>query len=95
MRQHPDEPFLREWLRGELGPEAFLADRLVYLNQALKLVPDLIHRLDEYYPPKGAAPPPPPLRDVTVIEHGRWGAIALAALIAGSVGAGAAALLLS
>ncbi len=55
------EPFLRDWLRGELGPEAYYADRLIELVRAVKLIPDLIKRIDKYYPPFGAAPPPPPL----------------------------------
>ena len=54
------EPFLREWLRGELGPEAYYADRIVELVRAAKLIPDLIRRIDHYYPPPGAAPPPAP-----------------------------------
>jgi len=62
------EPFLREWLRSELGPEAYYADRIVDTVRAFKKIPDLIHRLDAYYPPPGAAPPPPPLAEVAVIQ---------------------------
>src|SRR4029079_18469756 len=50
------EPFLRDWMRTELGPEAYYADRIIELVRAIKKVPELINRLDEYYPPKGAAP---------------------------------------
>ncbi len=50
------EPFLREWLRSELGPEAYYADRLVELVRSVKLIPELIQRMDQYYPPFGAAP---------------------------------------
>ena len=57
------EPFLKDWLRGELGPEALIADRLVNLARSLKKIPTLIDRIDQYYPPRGAAPPPPPLGD--------------------------------
>ena len=53
------EPFLREWIRSELGPEAYYADRIIELVRAIKKVPELINRLDEYYPPRGAAPPRP------------------------------------
>jgi ubiquinone biosynthesis protein len=86
------EPFLREWLRSELGPEAYYADRITDTVRALKKIPELIHRLDEYYPPRGAAPPSPPLPDVAIIERRGWwshAAVALAAAVAG----GAAVLL--
>ena len=55
------EPFIRGWIRDELGPEAYYADRLIELARAVKKIPELIQRIDQYYPPKGAAPPPPPL----------------------------------
>ena len=63
------EPFLKEWIRSELGPEAYYADRIIELVRAVKKIPELIDRLDEYYPPRGAAPPPPPLPDIAVIEQ--------------------------
>jgi ubiquinone biosynthesis protein len=66
------EPFLREWLRSELGPEAYYADRITDFVRAIKLVPKLIHRMDEYYPPAGASPPPPPLPEIAVIERRHW-----------------------
>ena len=49
------EPFLKEWLRSELGPEAYYADRIVDTVRAFKLIPDLIRRIDAAYP----APAPP------------------------------------
>jgi len=81
------EPFLKEWIRSELGPEAYYADRIIDLVRAAKKVPELIQRLDEYYPPRGAAPPPPPLPDVAVIEQRNWLGYALAAVIGAAVGA--------
>jgi len=87
------EPFLREWMRAELGPEAYYADRIVETVRAFKKIPDLINRLDLYYPPPGAAPPSPPLPEVTIIEHRRWWGYALAALLGGAVAALAAILL--
>jgi ubiquinone biosynthesis protein len=66
------EPFLKDWLRTELGPEAYYADRIVDTVRALKLIPDLIRRIDAAYPPAGAAPPPPPLADVAMIEGKGW-----------------------
>ena len=87
------EPFLKDWLRGELGPEAYYADRIINVVRALKLIPELIHRIDQYYPPAGAAPPAPPLPDITVIEHRHWLGYSAVALAAGLIGAAAAAFL--
>ena len=87
------EPFLRDWMRSELGPEAYYADRLIELVRAFKKVPELINRLDEYNPPRGAAPPPPPLPEVAVIEHRGWGRYALVAGLAAAIGAITALLL--
>ena len=81
------EPFLRDWLRGELGPEAYYADRIVHTTRALKLLPELIHRLDRYYPPFGAAPPPPPLRDIAIVEHRHWLGYTVTAIAAAAAGA--------
>ena len=81
------EPFLKEWIRSELGPEAYYADRIIELIRAAKKIPELIQRLDEYYPPRGAAPPPPPLPDVAVIEQGNWLGYVLAGLIGAAFGA--------
>ena len=81
------EPFIREWIRSELGPEAYYADRIIELIRAVKKIPALIDRLDEYYPPRGAAPPPPPLPDIAVIEHRAWWGYAFAGVIGVAVGA--------
>ena len=66
------EPFLRDWIRTELGPEAYYADRIVETVRALKLVPDILRKIDASYPSPGGAPPPPPLADVTVFERKSW-----------------------
>ncbi|MBW0007135.1 MAG: 2-polyprenylphenol 6-hydroxylase [Sphingomonas sp.] len=87
------EPFLRDWMRSELGPEAYYADRIIEVVRAFKKIPELIERIDEYYPPSGAAPPPPPLPDIAVIERRNWWGYGLAGLI-GAL-ASAAALLLA
>ena len=76
------EPFLREWLRSELGPEAYYADRLTELVRAAKLIPELIQRMDRYYPPFGAAPPPPPLPEIALIERRHWLGYGIAAIVA-------------
>ena len=84
------EPFLRDWMRAELGPETDYADRSIDMVRALKKLPDLIDRLDAYYPPPGAAPPPPPLADVAVLRPRRgWGYLLVAILAAATGVAGA------
>ncbi len=75
------EPFLREWLRSELGPEAYYADRITDMVRALKLVPQLIHRMNEYYPARGGEPPPPPLPDIALVERRGWLGYAVAAFV--------------
>jgi ubiquinone biosynthesis protein len=84
------EPFLKDWIRSELGPEAYYADRIIELVRAFKKIPKLIDRLDEYYPPRGAAPPPPPLPDIAIIEQQHWFNYAVVAAIAAAIGAAAA-----
>jgi ubiquinone biosynthesis protein len=85
------EPFLREWLRTELGPEARLADELIRNWRALRSLPDLVRRIDHYYPAPGAAPLGPPLPDVVVVEPRHYRGYILTALL--SVGASVAAML--
>lgn len=84
-------PFISEWVRSELGPEAALADRLTKDLRTLAGLPDLIRRIELKYPPPGAAPPSPPLPDVIVVQPHRYLALALTALL--SAAAGAAAIL--
>jgi ubiquinone biosynthesis protein len=86
------EPFISEWIRSELGPEAYYADRIIEVVRAVKKIPELINRLDQYYPPPGGAPPPPPLPDIAVIERRNWWGYALAGLV-GAAAAAAAILL--
>jgi len=79
-------PFVREWLRDELGPEAWLAERLQRDLRTLLRLPDLVRRIEAHYPPPGAAPPPPPLREVEIVRLGggwRYALIAILALAAG------------
>ncbi|WP_118857013.1 2-polyprenylphenol 6-hydroxylase [Sphingomonas mesophila] len=83
------EPFLKEWIRGELGPEAYYADRIVAAVRAFKKIPHLVDKIDAQYPEPGAAPPPPPLANIAVIQPRRGLGYALTALLA--AGAGAAA----
>ena len=88
------EPFLREWVRGELGPEAQLADRLVRDFRTLAMVPDLIRRIDYYYPAPGAAPPDPPMADVAlVVRPRRYGSYVLTGFLSAALGVAATLLL--
>ncbi len=84
------EPFLREWVRGELGPEAALADRIVRDFRTLAKIPELIRRIDHYYPPPGAAPPDPPLTEVVVVRPRRYWLYVVTAIVSAAAGAWAA-----
>jgi ubiquinone biosynthesis protein len=88
------EPFLREWMRSELGPEAAVADRIVKWNRALKKLPDLLDRIDHYFPGPGGAPPELPTAQVEVKELPKpaW-RDAMVALVAAAGGAAAVLLL--
>ena len=83
------EPFVRDWLRGELGPEALLADSIVEGVKTLGRLPDLVRRIEDLVPKKGAAPPGPPLALVEPVRigGGNWWRYALVAVLAGSAGA--------
>jgi ubiquinone biosynthesis protein len=87
------EPFLREWMRGELGPESHAADAIIDLVRTAKLIPDLIQRMDHYYPPIGAAPPAPPLPEIDTAARRRWLGTAGLALLSAAVGAIVAAVI--
>jgi ubiquinone biosynthesis protein len=86
------EPFLTEWVRSELGPEARVADEIVRGVRLLRKLPDLIRRIDHYYPPPGAAPPAPPLPEVMVVRP--FGLLRHVVTAALGAAAGAAAVLL-
>ena len=81
------EPFLHEWMRSELGPEAYYADRITQAVRAVKKIPDLINRLDFYYPPPGGAPPAPPLPEIEPVRPARWWGYALVGLVGAVAGA--------
>jgi ubiquinone biosynthesis protein len=86
-------PFVQEWLRSELGPEAWLADRLIDDVRTLTRLPELIRRIEDKFPAPGAAPPPPPLPDVQMIRIGGGWRYGLVAFVAALAGAAAMALL--
>jgi ubiquinone biosynthesis protein len=81
------EPFLTEWARAELGPEARIADEIIRGVRLLRKLPDLIRRIDFYYPPPGAAPPTPPLREIAVVRPHRYGLVILVALLSAAAAA--------
>ena len=64
------EPFVRDWIRGELGPEAALADRLIADFRTLAGLPDLIRRIEAHYPAPGGEPPAPPMRAIEIVRIG-------------------------
>ncbi|MXO89124.1 2-polyprenylphenol 6-hydroxylase [Alteraurantiacibacter aestuarii] len=84
-------PFVKNWIRDELGPEAALADRIRQDGETLLRIPALIRRLEEQYPPKGGAPEPPPLPDIELVWERRasasrvWPGYLLAAAVGGAL----------
>jgi ubiquinone biosynthesis protein len=82
-------PYVREWIRDELGPEAALADRFKQDAETLLRLPGLIRRVEEMFPPKGGAPEPPPLPTIPLLTDKREGRGWLGYILAGLTGAGA------
>jgi ubiquinone biosynthesis protein len=60
-------PFVRSWIRDELGPEAAIAERLREDADTLMRIPALIRRIEEKFPAKGGAPDAPPLTDIDIV----------------------------
>ncbi len=86
-------PYVKGWLRDELGPEAAVADALIENWRTLQRLPALVRRIEDAFPEKGGAPPPPPLSEVKLIRVGGGWRYAAVAVIAAVAGAGAMALL--
>lgn len=84
-------PFVEEWIRTELGPEAAVADRIVADVRTLARLPELVRRIEARFPAPGGAPPSPPLREIELVRIGGGWRYALAGLI-GALGGGAALL---
>jgi ubiquinone biosynthesis protein len=81
-------PFVKDWLRDELGPEAAIADRLRTDGETLLRLPALIRRIEDQFPQKGGAPPQPPLPEVRLLwergPSGAWRSV-LAAVAGGAL----------
>ncbi|MEQ1495926.1 MAG: 2-polyprenylphenol 6-hydroxylase [Novosphingobium sp.] len=83
-------PYVREWIRDELGPEAAIADRLRKDAQTLLRLPDLVRRIEDKFPAKGGAPELAPLPEIELVwdkrQGGRsWPGYLAAALAGGGV----------
>ncbi|MCH4891896.1 2-polyprenylphenol 6-hydroxylase [Sphingomonas sp. SFZ2018-12] len=87
-------PFVREWIRTELGPEAAIADRLVTDLRTLARLPELIRNIEHRFPAPGGAPPAPPLREIEVVRVGGGWRYVVVALLAGAAGVAATLVLL-
>ncbi len=94
---HPDinmwdvsAPYVKNWIRDELGPEAALADRIRTDVQTLLGLPALVRRIEDRFPPKGGAPEQPPLPEIELVwerkrRNSHWAGYILAALAGGAV----------
>lgn len=82
-------PYVKNWLRDELGPEAKAADTLIENWRTLQRLPALVRRIEDAFPESGGAPPPPPLTEVKLIRVGSGWRYALVATLAAAAGAGA------
>jgi ubiquinone biosynthesis protein len=84
-------PYVRSWIRDELGPEAALADRLREDVGTLLRLPALIRRIEDRYPPRGGAPEQPPLPEIELVwdrgvgRRARWPGYLAAALAGGAL----------
>lgn len=74
------EPYVRDWVRDEMGPEALLADWLVLNGRALTQLPRLFRQWVAEHPLPGAAPPTPPLPPLPERAAG-WSTLWLAAAL--------------
>lgn len=76
-------PYVKGWIREELGPESALADRIREDGETLLRLPALVRRIEERFPPKGGAPEQAPLPDIPLVwdtKRPGWGGYVLAAL---------------
>jgi ubiquinone biosynthesis protein len=88
-------PFVRGWIRDELGPEAFIAERLRTDVDTLLRIPALVRRIEEKYPPKGGAPEQAPLPPIELIWSRKRHANHWLGYAAAAIGGGLAVWVLS
>ncbi len=81
-------PFVREWIRTELGPEAAIADRLITDLRTLARLPELVRRIEARYPAPGGEPPALPLREIEVVRLGGGWRYALVAILSAAAAVG-------
>jgi ubiquinone biosynthesis protein len=82
-------PYVRSWIRDELGPEAAIADRIKEDTETLFRLPGLIRRIEDQFPAKGGAPEAAPLPEIPLLTDKRKGGGWLGYFVAGLAGAGA------
>jgi ubiquinone biosynthesis protein len=70
-------PFVKRWIRDELGPEARLADRIRGQLRLVAELPLVAQRVADRFPLEGAAPPPIPLPPLPEPRPARWPAFLL------------------
>ncbi len=87
-------PYVREWIRTELGPEAAIADRLILDFRTLAGLPELVRRIEARYPAPGGEPPALPLQEVDIVRIGGGWRYAVVAALAAAGGAAATIALL-
>lgn len=82
-------PYVKRWIRDELGPEAMAADALVKNARLLRALPGLARRFVRQLPAESAAPPAAPLPSLPTTTPARWPML----LLGLALGAAGAALL--
>jgi ubiquinone biosynthesis protein len=84
-------PYVRNWIRDELGPEAALADRIRTDVETLLRLPALVRRIEDMFPPRGGEPEQPPLPQIRLMWDVRelWPLRTLGYAVAALAGAAA------
>ena len=85
------EPYVRDWVRDEMGPEALIADTMVLNLRALNQLPRIFRQWVAANPMPGAAPPQAPLPPLPARAGRGWSTPWL--LLAAGLGAAAVQLL--
>ena len=84
-------PYVRDWVRDEMGPEALIADSLVLNMRALRQLPRIFRQWVAKNPMPGAAPPQAPLPALPQGTAAGWSTAWL--LLAAGMGAAVVVLL--